>query len=236
MWASCSHSVVKCRMKNTANSFWTCASSVTSPHLCSLKPLSKDPTLCRHKHQLPPRSVLIPQVSICWNHFLFLLSEMFLWKWRGLEEKPFALTTTSNGDGVDLSFSFFFLVAVPRSLQDLSSPGIKLVPPTLEQSLNHWATREVPGWPCLKCFPPSLYWIHPAWLLNLCWTSFLKSVLRSLSFNFYQKVISQWEIVFSEFVWRTESITVRNSGGLVFGVKSFGVQQIWVQIFTVYVL
>ena len=156
---------------------------------------------------------------------------MFLWKWRGWEEKPFALTATANGDGVGLSFFFFFWW-----LQDLSSPGIKLVPPALDHSLNHWVTREVLGWPCLKCCPLSLYWIHPAWLLNLCWTSFLKSVLRSSSFNFYQKVTSQWEIVFSGFVWRIESITVRNSGGLVFGIKSFGVQQIWVQIFTAYVL
>ena len=157
-------------------------------------------------------------------------------KMKGFRRKAICFNYNFKWRWCRLVIFFFFLVAVPRSLQDLSSPGIKLVPPTLEQSLNHWATREVPGWPCLKCFPPSLYWIHPAWLLNLCWTSFLKSVLRSLSFNFYQKVISQWEIVFSEFVWRTESITVRNSGGLVFGVKSFGVQQIWVQIFTVYVL
>ena len=157
-------------------------------------------------------------------------------KMKGFRRKAICFNYNCKWRWGELVILCFFLVAVPRSLQDLSSPGLKLVPPTLEQSLNHWATREVPGWPCLKCFPPSLYWIRPAWLLNLCWTSFLKSVLRSLSFNFYQKVISQWEIVFSGFVWRTESITVRNSGGLVFGVKSFGVQQIWVQIFTVYVL
>ena len=40
-------------------------------------------------------------------------------KMKGLEEKPFALTTTANGDGVGLSFFFFFLVAAPCSLRIL---------------------------------------------------------------------------------------------------------------------
>ena len=42
---------------------------------------------------------------------------------------------------------FFFLMAAPRGLRDLSSlRGIKPAPPALEAwSLNHWTAKEVPG-------------------------------------------------------------------------------------------
>ena len=42
---------------------------------------------------------------------------------------------------------FFFFLAAPCSLWDLSSrPGMEPVPPAVEEwSPNHWTTREVPG-------------------------------------------------------------------------------------------
>ena len=56
-----------------------------SPHLCSLKPLSEDPTSCRHKHQLPPSSYS-PSV-----HLLKPLSFPVIWnvsmKMKGFRRK-----------------------------------------------------------------------------------------------------------------------------------------------------
>ena len=43
---------------------------------------------------------------------------------------------------------FLKFLAIPQGMWDLSSqPGVKLVSPVVEvQSLNHWTTREVPGY------------------------------------------------------------------------------------------
>ena len=47
---------------------------------------------------------------------------------------------------------FFFFLAAPRGMQDLSPPpGIEPVPPAVgARSLNHWTAREVPVCPFLK--------------------------------------------------------------------------------------
>ena len=55
--------------------------------------------------------------------------------------------------------SFFFFLAAPCGTQNLSSPGIQPVPPSMEAgSLNHWTIREVLTVPHFK---KGLLWLFP---------------------------------------------------------------------------